>query len=109
MVIPVQDPEPISLISGRTTCVKLGDFVRYKTAAILTIILLGGMFAVPAVILAIFLPSLQQGLPNPVPGYEQILLEIASFCMHWRFLLALPIPMVLFTIAAFARSSHVGR
>lgn len=88
---------------------KSSDCVRYKTAAILTIILLGGMFAVPAVILAIFLPSLRQGLPNPVPGYEEALLEIASFCMRWRFLLAFPIPMALFSIAAFTRPSQVTR
>jgi hypothetical protein len=59
------------------------------------------------VILANFLPSLQQGLPNPVPEYEQVLLEIASFCQRFRFLLALPIPMLLFSIAAFTQPSRL--
>jgi type II secretory pathway component PulF len=64
-------------------------------------VLVGGMFGLPAIVLAVFLPSLKQGLPNPIPVYEQVLLEISAFCLRWRFLLALPIVSVLFTIAAF--------
>ena len=41
--------------------------MRYKTAAILSVVLVGGMFVFPAVILAIFLPSLRQGLPSLEP------------------------------------------
>ena len=78
--------------------------MRYKTAAILSVVLVGGMFVFPAVILAIFLPSLRQGLPNPLPVYEQVLLEISAFCLTWRFLLALPILSVLFTIAGFTNA-----
>jgi hypothetical protein len=75
--------------------------VRYSTAAMMSVVLIGGMFAVPAVIMAVFLPSLKQGLPDPLPGYEQILLAAAAFCLSWRFVLALPIAVVLFTLAAF--------
>lgn len=78
--------------------------MRYRTAAILSVVLIGGMFVVPAVVKAIFLPSLEQGLPNPVPGYEQILLEVALFCGRWHFVSALPIVVVLFTIAGFTNA-----
>jgi hypothetical protein len=86
-------PLNISLFSG--------GLVRYRTAALLSIVLVGGMFAVPAAIEGVFLPSLKQGIPNPVPGYEQILLRFGLFFLTWRFLLAIPILVVLFTVAAF--------
>jgi hypothetical protein len=77
--------------------------VRYRTAAILSIVLIGGMFGLPEAIRAVFLPSLEQGIPAPVPGYERVLLGIAVFCFRFRWVLALPIVavvVVLFTIAA---------
>jgi len=83
--------------------------VRYRTAAIWCFVLVGGMFAVPAIIWAVFLPSLKQGLPDPIPAYERILLDIAVFCGSWKWLLAIPIPVVLFTIATFTSASRVGR
>jgi hypothetical protein len=67
------------------------------------------MFAVPAIIWAIFLPSLKHVLLDPIPAYERILLEIAVFCGSWKWLLAIPIPVVLFTIAAFTSTSRVGQ
>jgi hypothetical protein len=78
--------------------------VRYRTAGILSTILIGGMFALPAAVKAIFLPSLMLGLPNPVPEYEQVLLAVAAFCLHWQLLLVLPIAAILFTIAAFTNA-----
>jgi hypothetical protein len=81
--------------------------VRYRTAAILSIVLIGGMFAVPVLIESAFLPSLKEGITNPLPGYEQILLAVAAFCLSWRFVLALPILVVLFTVAAFSSSPRV--
>lgn len=83
--------------------------MRYRTAAILSVVLLGGMFGLPEAIRAIFLPSLEQGIPAPVPGYEQVLLGVAVFCFRFRWVLALPIAavvVVLFTIAAL--TSAVG-
>jgi len=80
--------------------------VRYRTAAISCFVLIGGMFGLPALIWAIFLPSLRQGLPNPLPAYERILLEIAVFCGDWKWLLAIPILGLglLFTIAELTAS-----
>jgi hypothetical protein len=80
--------------------------VRFRTAAILSLVLIGGMFVLPAGVLAVFLPSLKQGLPDPIPGYERFLLEVASFFMIWRFLLALPIAAVLFTVAGFTNATR---
>jgi type II secretory pathway component PulF len=65
--------------------------VRYRTAAISCFVLILGMFGYSALIWAIFLPSLKQGLPNPLPAYEKMLLDIAVFCSEWRFILMLPI------------------
>jgi len=67
------------------------------------------MFAVPAIIWAVFLPSLKNGLHDPIPAYERILLYIAVFCGSWKWLLAIPIPVVLFTIAAFTSASRVDQ
>jgi len=64
------------------------------------------MFVLPAAVWAAFLPSLKQGLPDPIPGYERILLEVAVFCVTWRFLLALPIAAVLFTVAGFTNATR---
>jgi len=50
-----------------------------KTLASFVLVVLGAMFAVPAAIWAVFLPSLKRGLSDAIPGYETILLDIASF------------------------------
>jgi hypothetical protein len=65
--------------------------VRYRTAAISCVALIGGMFGYPALIWAIFLPSLKQGLPNPLPAYEKALLDVAVLCGEWKWLLLLPL------------------
>jgi hypothetical protein len=62
------------------------------------------MFALPAAVLAAFLPSLKQGLPISIPVYERILLGVAEFCGRFRWVLALPIVVVLFTVAAFTNA-----
>ncbi len=80
--------------------------MRYRTAAILSVALVGGMFGLPVVIKAAFLPSLRQGLP--VPGYEKILLEVAIFCLRFSWLLALPITVVLFTVAGLTHPLELG-
>jgi hypothetical protein len=79
--------------------------VRYRTAAVFSVLLIGGMFVVPSAIMAVFLPSLNQGIPDPLPGYEHVLLAVAAFFLAWRFLLALPIALVMFTVAAFTSAS----
>lgn len=84
----------------------LEKVVRYRTLAISSFVLLGAMFAVPAIIWAIFLPSLRQGLPDPIPLYERFLLEIAVFCGSWKWLLVLPLLGLgmVFTVAELASS-----
>ena len=65
------------------------------------------MFAVPATIWAVFLPSLKQGLPDPIPINERVLLEIAVFCGSWKWLLVLPLLGLgmAFTVLASSRVS----
>lgn len=85
--------------------------MRDRTAAILCFGLVAVMFGLPAIILAVFLPSLRQGLHDPIPIYERILLEFAAFCLHWRWLIALPTGGLglLFTIAELTRSPQARR
>jgi hypothetical protein len=45
----------------------------------------------PAIIWAIFLPSLKHGLPGPIPLYQRVFLEIAVFYGMWKWLLLLPL------------------
>jgi hypothetical protein len=86
--------------------------VRHKTAAIWSAVLVAvtaGMFALPAAVWEVFLPSLKQGLPDPIPGYEKVLLEVAVFCGTWKWMLALlafPIIGVLFTVAEFMSNTQ---
>ncbi|HEY1247767.1 MAG TPA: hypothetical protein VGE97_02145 [Nitrososphaera sp.] len=86
-----------------------GELVRFGTAAILSLVLIAGMFIFPAVVLHTLLPSLKQNIHNPLPRYEMALLWGASFCMTWRFLIALPLAAVLFTIAALSDSRAVRK
>ena len=85
----------------------LEKVVRYRTLAISCFVLLGAMFAVPATISAVFLPSLKQGLPDPIPIYERVLLEIAAFCGSWKWLLVIPLLGLglAFTVLASSRVS----
>ncbi len=79
--------------------------MRYSTAAILSVVLIGGMFTLPAGVWAVF-PSLKQGFSIPVASYERILLGLVVFCGRFRWFLALPIVTVLFTYAAFTSDSR---
>ena len=82
--------------------------MRIRTAAILSAVLVGGiLFILPALVEAVFLPSLRQGIPNPIPDYELILLDVALFCHRFRWLLAPLTVLVLFLIATFTRQSAV--
>ena len=85
--------------------------MRHRTAAISCFALIGGMFSYPAVVWAIFLPSLRRGLPDPIPAYERILVSIAVFCSDWRFILVLPIAGLglLFTVAEVTSRERSGR
>ena len=83
-----------------------------KIAAICCYVFIAGMFGLPAIIWAIFLPSLKLGLPNPIPAYERILLETAIFCGNWKWLLALPVLALgglLFNIAKLNPTHRGGK
>jgi hypothetical protein len=80
--------------------------LRFKTAAILSAVLVGGvLFIFPAVVEAVYLPSLRQGVPNPIPEYEANLLGAALFCHRFRWFLAPLTVLVLFVVAAFTGKS----
>ncbi len=73
--------------------------MRYRTAANLSLVLIGGMFALPAAVKDLLLPSLEQGVV--IPFYERALLGVSIFCLSFRYLLVLPIVLVLFAVALF--------
>jgi hypothetical protein len=83
--------------------------MRYRTAAILSVVLIGGMFGLPVLVKAVFLPSLEQGIPTPVPGYERVFLEVGLFCSRFSLLLALPIAVALFAIALFTHAMRAPK
>lgn len=86
--------------------------MRYRTAAILSVVLTGGMFGLPEAITHVFLPSLEQGIPTPLPTYERVLVGIAVFCFRFRWVLALPIVaivVVLFTVAGFTSTMRARK
>lgn len=82
--------------------------MSYRTAAILTVLLVLGIFVLPHVVIAFLIPSLTQGAPGPVPGYEQLLLEFTALCYSWRIPFAFPIIAAPFSIAALSGKSRVA-
>jgi hypothetical protein len=78
--------------------------MSYRTAAILSVILIGGMFGLPTAVWAVF-PSLGD-FSTPAASNERILLALVNFCGRFRWFLALPIGMVLFTFAVFTSDSR---
>lgn len=84
--------------------------MRYKTAAILCFALIAGMFFLPSIILSVF-PSLNQAVPNPIPIYEEIPLQIALFCIRFRWLLLFPTVAfgISFAIAGMTSASRTRR
>lgn len=65
--------------------------MRYRTIAVLCFGLLALFFGLPPIVWKVFLPSLKQNLPGPIPLYERVLLEAALFCGSWKWLLLLPL------------------
>lgn len=84
--------------------------MRYRTAALSCFVLVAGMFGLPAIVWAVFLPSLRQGLPNPIPVYERVILEMAVLCGNWKWVLLLPLfgLGIIFTIAEATLSRASG-
>ena len=78
--------------------------MRSRTAGILSIVLIGGMFALPNAGQAVANWYLVH--PVEIPLYARIFLGISVFCVTFRWLLALPTVAVLFTIAIFATEAR---
>jgi hypothetical protein len=79
--------------------------VSYRTAAILTVTLVLGIFVLPNVVLAVLIPSLKQTVPDSVPGYELLLLQFTAFCFTWRIPFAFPVVAAPFGFAALTKTS----
>jgi hypothetical protein len=72
--------------------------VNYRTAAVLCVVLIGGMFGFPRLVSGIFHSSSQQDVPT-------IVLGLADFCSRFKWVLALPIALTLFAVAAFTNKA----
>jgi hypothetical protein len=84
--------------------------VRYRTAAILSIVLIvvaAGMFGLEAALRTVLLPPSELGFP--VSGFDRTLLRVDFFCERWKWFLALltlPTVVILFTVAVFTDDSR---
>ncbi len=83
--------------------------MRLRTAAILSVVLVGGMIMLPRAGGAVARWYVEH--PVEIPLYTRVFLEISIFFAAWWWLLALPTIGVLFTIAIFttmarAKSPH---
>jgi hypothetical protein len=72
--------------------------VRYRTAAILSALVIVSMFTFTRAVENLLLPS----LPDPVPIYDQLLLVSAEMCLRWWWVVVPVITIVLFSVAGTA-------
>ena len=79
--------------------------MRFRTAAILSVVLVGGMFVAPIAMRHVALAYLAQGVKT-IPPYQRIFFGIGAFCASFRVVLAIPILAILFTIATFTNQAH---
>ena len=82
--------------------------MRFRTAAILSVVLVGGMFATSIAGGALARWHLGRG-DVEISHYERMFFGIAAFCASFRVLLAIPIVSVLFTIATFTNQARQRR
>jgi len=82
--------------------------MRFRTAAILSVVLVGGMFVIPILMEHVALAYVAQGVKT-IPFYVRILFGIGAFCASFRVLLALPTVAILFTIAIFSSQAQARR
>ena len=80
--------------------------MSYRTATILSVTLVLGIFVLPNVVLAVLIPSLKQAVPDSVPGYELLLLQFTALCFTWRLPFALPIVAAPILFAALTSKSR---
>lgn len=79
--------------------------MRFRTAGILSIVLIGGMFVLPRLVPSLF-PSLGDFGFKTYP--ERLLLSVIFFFSRFKWVLALPIAATLFTIAAFTSTKELS-
>jgi hypothetical protein len=81
--------------------------VRYKTAAILSTVVVAGLIGVPFVMKAALAPYLKHNLP--IPGYLKLFFDFCLFLLAYRWLLAPAIVAVLSLIAALTKESPLKK
>jgi len=81
--------------------------VSFRTAAILSVVLVGGMFMMPHAGYAVAQWYVEH--PVEIPLYARLFLGVSSFFASFRILLALPTVAVLFTIAIFTSQARAGK
>ena len=82
--------------------------MRFRTAAVLSVVLFGGMFATSSAGAALARWYVERGNVE-IPIYTRIFFSIAAFCASFKVLLAIPTVAVLFTIAIFTSQAHPRR
>lgn len=81
--------------------------MRYSTAVILSVIVIGVMFGLPLVTNAVVGPYEEHGLE--IPHYTRMLLEIGFSVSRFRYVFTLPIVLGLFLFAGVTSESHSRR
>ena len=81
--------------------------MSYRTAAILSVVLVGGMFAVSFATMAAAGRVMEHGVE--IPGYERAFLGFGFFVAQFKWVLAMPIFAVLFLLAACTSKSRVRK
>lgn len=81
--------------------------MRYRTATVLSVVLVGGMLLLPVVVKAVLERYAESG--QIIPLYLRILFGLTAFCMQYGFLLVLPIVAILFIVAAVTQGRTPAR
>jgi len=81
--------------------------MRYRTAIILSIVVVAGLVGLPFVMKAAIAPYLEHNLP--MPGYLKVFLDFGLFLLKWRWLLAPAVVAVLSLIASLTKESPINK
>ena len=82
--------------------------MRFRTAAILSVVLVGGIFAASSAGGALACWYVERG-DVEIPIYTRMFFSIAALCASFKVLLALPMAAVLFTSAIFTNQARPRR
>ena len=81
--------------------------MSFRTAAILCVVLIGGMFAVAFAGPAVFRSYADSSAE--IPSYVRGFIGVSIFCVEFKWVAALPIIGVLFTFAALTTYGRAGK